>query len=73
MATYAVMRRRRQPGFKVEVVADDGSRHTILGFDTELEAADWAAADRQLERSRSRAVEAGYPPGSLAAPQQSNG
>jgi hypothetical protein len=38
MSTYAVMRRRSQPGFKVEVVADGSGRHTILGFDAELEA-----------------------------------
>jgi predicted N-acetyltransferase YhbS len=50
MSTYEVMPRVRQPGYKVEVTTGGGTRHTILGFETEAEAAGWAEADRERER-----------------------
>jgi hypothetical protein len=50
MSTYKVMPRVRQPGYKVEVITSGGTRHTILGFDTEVEAAGWAEADRERDR-----------------------
>jgi hypothetical protein len=53
MSTYEVMPRVRELGYKVEVVTGGGTRHTILGFETEAEAADWAEADRELERFQS--------------------
>jgi hypothetical protein len=52
MSTYAVMPRVRQSGFKIEVTAGDGSRHTILGFETEAEAVGWTKADKASERFR---------------------
>ncbi|MGE4047209.1 MAG: hypothetical protein AB7F35_20265 [Acetobacteraceae bacterium] len=52
MATYTVMRRKRQTGYRVDVVGDDGSRHTILGFDTEAEAQAWIEKDQRLEAFR---------------------
>jgi hypothetical protein len=58
MATYTVMQRKRQPGYRVEVVSDDGSRHTILGFDTEAEAQAWIEQDRRLEAFRQLATAA---------------
>jgi hypothetical protein len=53
MSTYEVMPRVRQPGYKVEVITSGGTHHTILGFDTEAEAAGWAEADRERERFQS--------------------
>jgi hypothetical protein len=50
MSTYEVRPRVRQPGYKVEVITSGGARHTILGFEIEMEAADWAEADRERER-----------------------
>jgi hypothetical protein len=51
MSTYTIMPRRRQSGYKVEVITDGGSRHTLLGFETEAEAAGWAKADKEQERT----------------------
>jgi hypothetical protein len=53
MSTYEVMPRVRQPGYKVEVITSAGTRHTILGFDTEAEAAGWAKADKERDRFQS--------------------
>jgi hypothetical protein len=51
MSTYVVLPRQRQPGYKVEVVTDSGTRHTILGFKTEADAYAWVEADRKLEEA----------------------
>jgi hypothetical protein len=51
MSTYVVLPRQRQPGYKVEVVTDSGTRHTILGFETEEDAYAWVEADRKLEQA----------------------
>ena len=51
MSSYKVMPRRRDSGFKVEVITVDGVRHTLLGFETELEAVIWAEADKERERA----------------------
>jgi hypothetical protein len=51
MSSYKVMPRRRDSGFKVEVITVDGIRHTLLGFETELEAVIWAEADKERERT----------------------
>ena len=51
MACYTVLPRQRQPGYKVEVLGDDGARHTILGFTTETEAKAWIAFDQVRERT----------------------
>ncbi|MEA2726355.1 MAG: hypothetical protein QOF70_830 [Acetobacteraceae bacterium] len=51
MSSYKVMPRRRDSGFKVEVITVDGIRHTLLGFETELEAVTWAEADNERERA----------------------
>jgi hypothetical protein len=50
MSSYTIMPRRRDTGFKVEVVGDDGSRHTMLGFRDEAEAQAWIDAARAHER-----------------------
>jgi hypothetical protein len=50
MSTYTVMPRRRQAGYKVEIVTGGGSRHAVLGFETEAEATAWAEADKERER-----------------------
>jgi len=50
MSLYDILPRRRQPGYKVEVITN-GIRHTILGFESEAEAANWAEADKERERA----------------------
>jgi hypothetical protein len=52
MTTYAVLPRRRQPGHKVEVLDDDGVRHTILGFESESDAKAWIEDDKRLDAFR---------------------
>ena len=54
MATYNVLPRQRQPGFKVEVFGDDGGHNTILGFESEADAEAWVEDDRKLEAFRQR-------------------
>ncbi|MBN8908270.1 MAG: hypothetical protein J0H19_21375 [Rhodospirillales bacterium] len=49
MSKYTIVPRVRQPGFKVEIEGTDGSRNTMLGFETEEQAADWVAASRRQE------------------------
>jgi hypothetical protein len=51
MAKYTVLPRQRQPGYKVEVVAGNGARHTVLGFETEADARAWVEADQKLEQT----------------------
>jgi hypothetical protein len=50
MSKYTVLPRRRQMGYKLEIVTDEGSRHTILGFQSEAEAEAWVDRDRKLEQ-----------------------
>ena len=50
MSLYEIMPRRRQSGYKVEVITD-GIHHTILGFKSKAEAADWAEADKERQRA----------------------
>lgn len=45
MAKYTVLPRRRQPGYKVELIDDDGSCRTILGFNSEAESEAWVQED----------------------------
>jgi hypothetical protein len=52
MSNYTVLPRRRQPGYKVEVQGDDGTRHTLLGFTTEAEAQAWVETDKKLDSFR---------------------
>src|SRR4051794_31476375 len=49
MPTYIVLPRQRQPGYKVALVGDNGTRQTILGFNSEAEAEIWVAEDKRLE------------------------
>ena len=49
MAVYTVVPRKRQPGYRVDIITDDGSRHSILGFDTADEARVWIEESRRLE------------------------
>jgi hypothetical protein len=51
MSSYEVMPRRRDSGFKVAVTTDRGTRHTILGFETEEEAAVWAEAEKKRDHA----------------------
>jgi hypothetical protein len=52
VAMYMVLPRRRQSGFKVELIDDDGVRRTILGFKSEAEAQAWIEEDRRLNAFR---------------------
>jgi hypothetical protein len=45
MATYTVIPQTDQT-FQVAIVGDDGVRQTILGFQTEADAAAWIDRDR---------------------------
>ncbi|HYZ22900.1 MAG TPA: hypothetical protein VE690_12155 [Rhodopila sp.] len=50
MPRYTILPRRRQPGYKLEIVTDEGSHHTILGFQSEAEAQEWAERDQKLDQ-----------------------
>jgi hypothetical protein len=56
MSIYTVMPRQRQVGYKVEIVTGGGSRHTVLGFESEAEAVAWVEADKERERMFNPAV-----------------
>ena len=46
MATYTILVRSDEAGYDIAVVADNGSRHTMLGFRTQAEVEAWIAADK---------------------------
>jgi hypothetical protein len=50
MATYEIKPSSHGSGFRVEVLSDNGTRHTMLGFDTEVEANEWVKDDKEQER-----------------------
>ena len=50
MATYRIVPRQSQPGYRVDLVDSDGVRHSMLGFDTEAEAEAWVVADVEIEQ-----------------------
>ena len=52
MSIYTIVHQEQQLGYRVDVVSDEGSRHSVLGFDTEAEAEAWIEADRRLETFR---------------------
>jgi hypothetical protein len=56
MATYTIVPRQSQAGYKVDVVDSDGVRHSMLGFDTEAEAQAWVDADEEVERLANDAI-----------------
>jgi hypothetical protein len=49
MAIYSIVPRSDGTGFDIEVISNDGTRHTMLGFATEAEAKEWIATDRLRE------------------------
>jgi hypothetical protein len=49
VAIYNIVPRPDGLGFDIDVVSNDGSRHTMLGFATEAEAKEWIASDRLRE------------------------
>jgi hypothetical protein len=51
MSSYEVMPRCRNSSFKVAVPTDRRTRHTILGFETEEEAAVWAEAEKKRDHA----------------------
>ena len=52
MTKYQVVARVRQPGFKVEIQASDGTRSTMLGFVTEEEANIWVTENQRMDTLR---------------------
>jgi hypothetical protein len=51
MATYTIVppKRPQQAGYIIQIVGEDGARHTMLGFDSEEQAEEWVAHDRQRD------------------------
>jgi hypothetical protein len=52
MAIYTVVRRADRSGYDIRVKDDSGSRHTILGFETEAAAKAWITEDQRLSAVR---------------------
>jgi hypothetical protein len=50
MATYTIVAGNAGNGFRVDVVSNDGVRHTMLGFDNEADATRWIESDRKLDQ-----------------------
>jgi hypothetical protein len=48
MATYQIIPRSGGDGYDIAVVGDDGARNTMLGFETEADAEEWIAHDKEL-------------------------
>jgi len=51
MAVYTLNLRSDGDGYDIGVIADNGARHTILGFKTKHEAESWIATDRAASRT----------------------
>jgi hypothetical protein len=49
MAVYTMIPSSQGEGFDVHIVAVNGASQTMLGFDTEADAAAWIADDRRLD------------------------
>lgn len=48
MATYDITPRPDRSGFDIAIADDDGGRHTMLGFKTEVDAEAWIIEDQRL-------------------------
>ncbi len=48
MTTYTIIPATDGSGFRIGVVGHDGSRHTMLGFDSREEAEAWVIRDKRL-------------------------
>lgn len=51
MGTHTVVPRADGGGYDIVVVAENGSRHRMLGFPTLAEAEAWIAADMAADRT----------------------
>ena len=49
MAHYTIVQGQHR-AFRIKVASDDGSRHTMLGFETKAEAQEWITADQRRAR-----------------------
>jgi hypothetical protein len=49
MHRYSILPATHGKGFCIEVITGRGSHHTMLGFDTEIEAAQWVETDKRRE------------------------
>jgi antibiotic biosynthesis monooxygenase (ABM) superfamily enzyme len=50
MPTYTIVPGSDGHGYRIDVVGENGARHTMLGFDTEAEAEQWIEADKRREK-----------------------
>jgi hypothetical protein len=48
MTTYSVIPNGDGTGFNISIAGSDGTRQTMLGFESEAEAEAWIAQDRRL-------------------------
>ena len=48
MTTYTIIPTGDGSGFHIGVVGNDGSRHTMLGFESMAEAETWILEDKRL-------------------------
>ena len=48
MVKYTIHSGEDGAGFEISVIADNGARHTMLGFKTVAEAVAWIAGDKRL-------------------------
>jgi hypothetical protein len=48
MTTYAVIPNGDGTGFNISIAGSDGTRQTMLGFESEAEAEAWIVQDRRL-------------------------
>ena len=53
MSRYTIVA-GREHGYRIEVVDSYGSRHTMLGFDTEEDARQWIRADGRRDAMQVR-------------------
>jgi hypothetical protein len=47
MQTYFIVYRGDRAGYDVQIKADDGARHIVVGFKTEADAREWVAEDKR--------------------------
>jgi hypothetical protein len=48
MTTYAVIPNGDGTGFNISIAGSDGTRQTMLGFESEADAEAWIVQDRRL-------------------------
>ena len=62
MTTYTIIPNSDGSGFNISIASSNGTRQTMLGFDSEADAETWICQDRRLSD-----VSAGYVPSESAS------